>query len=190
GGPPLTRTMLSQEAISDATAILDAGCGTGRTSAYIAEQYGSRVTALDNHPVMLEKARQRLSQVPIPVMVSQGSMENLPFADASFDYVIAESVLAFTDTARTIPECCRVLKPGGVLLAVDMTLERPLADAEAKPIVDFYGVARLHTEQAWYSLFAAAGFKTIAIDTFDASYAADDADNMPDFFISEDVNVS
>jgi ubiquinone/menaquinone biosynthesis C-methylase UbiE len=65
GGLKLTKNILSREYI-DQKSILDVGCGTGQTSAYIAEKYQCAVTAIDNNTTMLEKAKKRFSSLASP----------------------------------------------------------------------------------------------------------------------------
>ncbi|PAV29194.1 hypothetical protein CIL05_12410 [Virgibacillus profundi] len=60
GGLQLTKRILSQEDINEEKRVLDAGCGTGQTSAYIAETYPCHVTSLDYNKIMVDKARKRL----------------------------------------------------------------------------------------------------------------------------------
>lgn len=44
-----------------------------------------------------------------------GDAENIPFPDNTFDAVLSESVTAFTDKGKSLPEYFRVLKSGGYL---------------------------------------------------------------------------
>ncbi len=46
------------------------------------------------------------------------AVESLPFADASFDLVISQYGLEYSDLARSVGEVARVLKPGGVVALV------------------------------------------------------------------------
>lgn len=141
GGLQLTKEILSKENVDHTTSILDIGCGTGQTSAYIAEQYGCSVTSLDSSKVMLDKTRQRISSLELPVEVKQGSAENLPLDTDSFDIILSESVIPFTNGTLTIPELTRVLRPNGVLLAIEMVLEKSPPEKYMKSIIDFYGVS-------------------------------------------------
>ena len=188
GGLQLTKELLSREKIDETKSILDAGCGTGQTSAYIAEQYRCHVTSLDCNKIMLDKARQRFSSLHLPIEVMQGSTENLPFDDGLFDIILSESVISFTDVSLTIPEFKRVLKPNGVLLAIEMVLEKSLSEEELKPIVNFYGVSQLLTENEWYDFFQKAGFKQVSVEKFKLQFDENDVQNAPDFSLSENID--
>lgn len=93
-------------------AILDAGCGTGGSLIWLA-RYG-RVTGLDLSPTALAFCRKRQLR-----RLVGGSIEQLPFPDATFDLVTTFDVLYHrwvADDARALRELHRVLRPGGWLL--------------------------------------------------------------------------
>ncbi|MBN8611204.1 MAG: class I SAM-dependent methyltransferase [Deltaproteobacteria bacterium] len=93
--------------------VLDVGTGDG-TYAIEAAQRGAAVTALDLEQEMLDAARARAASRGVEVTLQQGRAEQLPFADASFDVVIAVTVLCFVpDAQRAVGEMARVLAPGG-----------------------------------------------------------------------------
>ena len=188
GGLQLTKELLSREKIDETKSILDAGCGTGQTSAYMAEQYRCNVTSLDCNKIMLDKAKQRFLSLHLPIEVKQGSTENLPFDEGVFDMILSESVISFTDVSLTIPEFKRVLKPNGVLLAIEMVLEKSLSEEELKPIVNFYGVSQLLTENEWYNFFQRAGFKQISVEKFKLQFDENDVQNATDFSLSENID--
>jgi ubiquinone/menaquinone biosynthesis C-methylase UbiE len=188
GGLQLTKELLSREKIDETKSILDAGCGTGQTSAYIAEQYRCNVTSLDCNKIMLEKARQRFSSLHLPIEVKQGSTENLPFDEGLFDIILSESVISFTDVSLTIPEFKRVLKPNGVLLAIEMVLEKSLSEEELKAVVNFYGVSQMLTENEWYNFFKRASFNQVSVEKFKLQLDENDVQNATDFSLSENID--
>lgn len=188
GGLQLTKSILSKEYIDQEKSILDVGCGTGQTSAYIAEKYRCFVTSLDNNNTMLEKAKRRFSSLHLPINVVYGSVDNLPFMDGLFDFILSESVVSFTDISLTMQEFKRVLKPNGVLLAIEMILESSLSVEELKTIVNFYGISQLLSEPEWYNLFQSAGFKQIHVEKFKPQFDENEIDTAPDFLLSENID--
>ena len=188
GGLQLTKSILSREYIDQEKSILDVGCGTGQTSAYIAEKYRCSITSLDSNNIMLVKAKQRFSSLNLPINVIYRSAENLPFINGLFDFILSESVTSFTDIPLTIQEFKRVLKPNGVLLAIEMVLEDSLSKEELKTIVDFYGVSQLLTGLEWYNLFQKAGFKQINVEKFKQQFDKNDIDTATDFLVSENID--
>lgn len=188
GGLQLTKHMLAQEKINNTTTVLDVGCGTGQTSAYLAKKYRCKVTALDCHKVMLEKAKQRFKSMNLPINVIYGKTESLPFDNDSFDIILSESVTAFTDLSLTLPEYKRVLKPKGKLLAVEMTLERSVLKEEYTQIKDFYGVSQLLTERDWHKLFQKAGYDQVRIEKYNPQLNQFDVQHTADFSLSDNID--
>lgn len=101
--------------LGDAAAVLDAGCGTGGLIRRLAPLHPEwRWTGLDASPLACGFARTR---VPAGVAVVEGTLERLPFADASFDAVVSADVLYHVDDDLTaLRELRRVLKPGGCVV--------------------------------------------------------------------------
>lgn len=100
----------------DGKRVLDVGTGDG-TYAIGAAERGAMVTALDVDGEMLDAVRARASSHGVDVTPRQGRAEQQPFGDASFDVVIAVTVLCFVpDARRAVCEMARVLVPGGRLV--------------------------------------------------------------------------
>ena len=97
----------------------DLGCGTGQLSALLAP-FVSRVIAVDSSEAMLASARDRLCDRG-NVEIREGELESLPIEDAELDVATLFLVLHHVaDPGRVVREAARALKPGGLLLLVDM----------------------------------------------------------------------
>jgi SAM-dependent methyltransferase len=96
-----------RHAARGASRVLELGCGTGRLLAGIDAPV--RV-GIDISPGMLRHARRR------GLAVALADAHALPFADASFDAILAaKGLFRYLDAARAFRECARVLAPGGRL---------------------------------------------------------------------------
>lgn len=163
GGHSLTKKLLKREHITRDTNVLDAGCGVGLTSSYVSKRFGAQVTAIDLLPAMVEKARERVLSQQLPVTVMQASLESLPFPDESFELILAESVLTFTNVEKSLKELHRVLKKNGVVLAIEMNVEGTLTPNERRRIQSVYGISKIYSEQQWAQLFEKTGFHSLQV---------------------------
>lgn len=102
-------SLLDAAEVSGKMSILDVGCGPGYVSAAAAER-GAIPTGLDFSAEMIAIGKKMFPRIEF----RQGDAQDLPFANASFDRVIANfSLLHLADPERACAEAARVLKPGG-----------------------------------------------------------------------------
>jgi SAM-dependent methyltransferase len=90
--------------------VLDLGAGTGKLTRLLAPS-GARLVALD--PV--EAMRKECAHAVPNAMVVGGMAESLPFADGTFDGVVAGQAFHWFDGPRALGEIHRALKPSGRL---------------------------------------------------------------------------
>lgn len=92
----------------DGMTLLDAGCGDG----VLAEKFfeaGAVVTGIDANPDMVAAAKRRRGGTFLTATAGA-----LPFEDASFDRVVAMTLLCVSGEAeRIVREMARILRPGG-----------------------------------------------------------------------------
>jgi ubiquinone/menaquinone biosynthesis C-methylase UbiE len=94
--------------------ILDVGCGTGVNVLAISKLVGpgGKVVGIDNSPAMLAVARDKASAENVEYR--QMAVEEMDFADGSFDGVVCTQVLGYVaDPVAVIRAVLRVAKPGG-----------------------------------------------------------------------------
>ena len=151
--------------------LLDLGCGFGR-HAYEALRRGARVVACDMAVPELEQtvatmtAMQVAGEAPPGVLASAicGDATRLPFADASFDRVIASEVIEHVpDDAAALEELTRVLRPGGTMA---VTIPAWLGERVCWAITDDYhapvvegGHLRIYTADEMRRKMRAAGLE-------------------------------
>jgi ubiquinone/menaquinone biosynthesis C-methylase UbiE len=92
--------------------VLDVGMGAGRLCSEL-DRLGWQVSGVDVSPAMVAAARRRLPHVAERLV--EGSIEQLPFPDESFDAVVATGVLEYAtrDLDGAVAELARVLRPQG-----------------------------------------------------------------------------
>ncbi len=117
--------------------VLDAGCGGGRTSAWLAE-LGAEVVGIDVSPELVRLARERLPSATFSV----GDLaEPLPFENGEFDVAVAGLVMHYLrDWVPTLRELRRVLRPDGVVV---LSTHHPAMDAELANSSDYFAVELL-----------------------------------------------
>ena len=111
--------------------VLDVGCGPGGLTRRLVD-LGCTVTGCDPSATFAAAAAERVPEAE----VVPASAEDLPFADASFDAVLAQLVVNFmADPDTGAREMARVTRPGGTVAACvwdyggEMTLLRNFWDA-------------------------------------------------------------
>jgi SAM-dependent methyltransferase len=96
--------------------ILDVGCGRAVDGAQLSRR-GATVVGLEPSKVMLDRAREYLSENNARVGLAQGIGESLPFKAHSFDKVMCKGALDhFLSPDQTMEEMARVLKPSGEIV--------------------------------------------------------------------------
>jgi 2-polyprenyl-3-methyl-5-hydroxy-6-metoxy-1,4-benzoquinol methylase len=106
--------------------VLDIGCGTGNL-AQAAQAANLRVTACDISAEMLGRAAAADSGGAVEWVHLDSSWLRLPFGSATFDAVVAASVLEYVGQPGTVlNECARVLRPGGIVLCTVPDLSHPV----------------------------------------------------------------
>jgi SAM-dependent methyltransferase len=105
--------LVAASGAADGTDLLDVGTGPG-TAAAAGLRLGARVTAVDAEPSMVALAAANLPAATVRHAV----LPELPFADASFDTVVANFVLNHVEDPRAaLAELRRVTRPGGRIAA-------------------------------------------------------------------------
>jgi len=123
--PPL----LDAAAISSGVSILDVGCGPGYVSAAATER-GALPRGLDFSKEMIAIAQKMFPHIQF----QEGDAQNLPFADTSFDRVVANfALLHLADPERACAEAFRVLQHGGKF---GFTVWAPATESVYAKIID------------------------------------------------------
>jgi ubiquinone/menaquinone biosynthesis C-methylase UbiE len=114
-GRPLYEAVFDAAGVEPGTTLLDVGCGPG-LAAHLAARRGAHVVGLDAAEASLEIASERTRQADFRA----GEMEDLPWADNTFDVVTGFNAFQYAaDVVNALCEARRVARPGGrVAMAV------------------------------------------------------------------------
>lgn len=106
---------IRSEMLKDVTGrVLEIGAGTGLNFKHY--KNGAQITATEPDSYMLQRAQKRAAEMTASIELKQAAAEDLPFPDASFDFVVSTLVLcSVKDPRKALSEIKRVLKPGGEL---------------------------------------------------------------------------
>ncbi|MFH0852543.1 MAG: methyltransferase domain-containing protein [bacterium] len=93
--------------------ILDIGSGRGNFLIDIGMR-GGQAAGLEINDAYIKETMDKAAQKGLPVKVIKGTAENLPFEDASFDFINFALVIEHVDDPlRAVAEMSRVMKIGG-----------------------------------------------------------------------------
>lgn len=107
-GVPVYRHVLEYVTVDRGASLLDVGCGAGRFCRIAADR-GAKVAGLDATASFVEIARERVPDGDFRI----GDMEDLPWADDSFDVVTGfNSFFIAADMVNALREARRVARPG------------------------------------------------------------------------------
>lgn len=153
GGTSLTARLVESLGLAGDATALDIGSGTGATLGWLADA-GMTPFGID---VSAALANEAASTAAGPV--TRSDAEQLPFATASFDLVLAECVMSVLPDKRTaLAEVRRVLRPGGHLVVSDVAVAGSLP-AELDSLLGWIACASgALSSDGWVALLAEAGF--------------------------------
>jgi SAM-dependent methyltransferase len=178
------------DSVPRTAAVLDYGCGYGRTTSELARLGFGNLLGVDTSPGMIDRARRLHPDLRFAVPAAPPTV---PCADGSFGAAVLFAVLTCVpeDRAqrRIVAELARLLEPGGLLLVSDLPLqdERRNQERYARFAGRYgtYGVFETgdgavcrHHDEAWpASLLSEAGFtvrdrRRIAVATMNGREAA------------------
>jgi demethylmenaquinone methyltransferase/2-methoxy-6-polyprenyl-1,4-benzoquinol methylase len=120
--PRWRRFLVSRIDAGPADTVLDVATGTGAVARELLRQKGCTVVGLDPSPEQLAEARRRW---PAPGELVEGTAEELPFPEASFDALTFTYLLRYvSDPAATLRELARVVRPGGTIAGLEFAVPR------------------------------------------------------------------
>ena len=170
--------------------ILELGCGTGGLWVHNSDRLPSRwrIVLSDASPGMLADARRNFNQLDTGFATLLVRAPWIPFADDSFDAVVANHMLYHVvDRQRTFAEIRRILRSGGKLYAttngnrhlqeLGELVRRVEPDYRPTRYADIFGLES-GAEQL------APSFSTVTVDRLDGSLTVTETEPLLEYAMS------
>jgi len=150
-------------------AVLDIGSGYGGGARRIVSEHGAgHVTCLNIAPAENERNRKLTAEQGLEdrVAVVEGSFDDLPFEDGSFDVVWSQdAILHAPDRGAVLSDVARVLKPGGEFIFTDPMQADGIEDTSSlQPIYDRIHLANLASFGFYREALGKRGMDEVRID--------------------------
>jgi ubiquinone/menaquinone biosynthesis C-methylase UbiE len=160
--------------------ILEMGCTIGNSLVAVAKAWPqAEVHGIDVGASLLRYAHARAARLGVPLHFKQASAEDTGYPDSHFDLVFSSAMLHET-SAKAVPkiiaECYRLLRPGGLMVHLEVPFRADQADMFALLRADFE--TRYNNEPFWMGAVSAdlagmakrAGFVDVAAGFQDAAF--------------------
>ena len=155
--------------------IIDIGCGEGDLTRALA-LLGAELSGIDPHEGRIERARAAAAEAGVKIAFEVAAGEDLPYADGAFDVALLSNSLhhvAEDRMAATINEAARMVRPGGLLDAMEPVPRGPYFEVQS-----LWNDETANRARAYDEIGAAAklGFENEAERFYIEARAVDDFD--------------
>ena len=162
GGLGLTRRLADRMRLSSADTVLDAACGLGESTRFLAEEYGCTVFGLDLSRTILDKTVSKGDTRQPSFLVGDG--EQLPFKDNTFSAAISECSLCLTPDSRSeLREISRSLRSNGKIGITDIVTMGKLPSELEEVLMRFLCISTSSSVSAYQRSLELEGFERIEV---------------------------
>lgn len=177
--------------LAPGSTVLEVAPGPGYFCIELAKLYQAKtghysITGLDLSRTFVEIARKKAAEAGVHVDFRQGNASNMPFANDGFDFLLCRAAFKnFGEPVRALQEMCRVLKPGGCGLIID--LRKDASMESINHTVDAMGLNAInrvmtkltfrlmmlktaYTKQQFQQMLAQANFSSVDIQESDIGF--------------------
>lgn len=179
---PELRALIGGLGLRNGERVLDAGCGVGLATVWLAEQVAPAglVVGLDLSAAHVRTAQQQARQAMLPIMLLQGDLDSLPLAQRGFDLVWSSNTINhLRDPLTGTRQLAALLRPGGRLVlgqslflpemffAWDARLEQRVIEADRRYYRARYGLDERSTgaQRRLVGLLRDAGLQAVRTRT-------------------------
>ncbi len=174
GGLHATQLMTQKCKISNDMTILDAGCGSGSSSIFLARRYGCRVIGIDVDPTSLMKAHEKARRENVLDLVAfkLADLNLLSLQDIMFDGAIFQASLIFCNKHSVLHSIGNKIRPGGFLGAVELAWKKPPTTEVLMKVRKVLCAAAINAElhHDWTALFEESGLKVESSEIHDLDF--------------------
>jgi SAM-dependent methyltransferase len=146
GGEALYRQIALQTELKPGQVVLDAACGRGMSTEFLASALGVEAYGVDPEPLFVDEAERRTRSTPYAdrLHFQDGRLDDLPYQDGIFDLAIGEVGLASSvDPGKAIRELARVTRPMGAVALVQLIWTGDVDEARREILVEHLGARPL-----------------------------------------------
>lgn len=173
------KVLANKIGVQDGDKILDAGCGLGGSTFWLAKNYKVDVVGITLPASQVKTCEERAASLKFKgtTKFKQADYTKTPFKNESFDVVWAcESVCHASQKNDFYKEAFRILKPGGrIVLAEYIRRERPLSQANEKILrhkwLYNWAIDDIDTENEHYKNLENVGFENAEIENVNSKVA-------------------
>ncbi len=166
----INKILSTKAGITNTSKVLDAGCGIGGSSLWLAKQIGCKVTGISLSAKQVTTASKLAIQENLQTLAlfEQQDFTATTYHAESFDVIWAiESVCHANDKCKFIAEAYRLLKKGGRLIIADFFKADNLTPENASIITEWangWAIDDFETTQNFIHYLSQTGFNNIIID--------------------------
>lgn len=146
--------------IAQGSAVLEVAPGPGYFCIELAKLGSYAITGMDLSRTFVKMAAEKAEQAGVRVEFKEGSASNMPFPKNSFDFLLCRAAFKnFADPVGALQEMCRVLRPGGRALLIDLSRDaRPDDVSRAVDEMGLTTVNRLLTKMAFRTMLIRSAY--------------------------------
>jgi ubiquinone/menaquinone biosynthesis C-methylase UbiE len=174
GGFQGTELLAKHSKISENMTILDAGCGSGSSSIFLAKRYGCKVIGIDIDQTSITKAYKKARKKGVLDRVGFRLMDitDLSFQDQIFDGAICQAALIFTNKRDALRTIHKKISSKGFVGVIELAWKTTPPSSIARRVGNTLCAAAVNTEQHsdWIKLLRQTGFNVVHAELQDLKF--------------------